>query len=195
MIDVMSELEKMCSGAWYDPADAELDAARRLCQELLARFNTPGVGGSEAREALHGLLGSVGEGAQLMPTLRADYGFNIRLGRDVFINYDLVALDCAEITIGDGTLIGPRCQLLTPIHPLDDVALRRSGAERAEPIVLEENVWLGGGVIVNPGVRIGAGSVIGSGSVVTRDIPAGVFAAGVPARIVRELRPGEPGGA
>lgn len=189
----MSELEKMRGGDWYDPADAELDAARQRCQGLLATFNTPGVPADEARGVLRELLGSVGEGAQLLPTLRADYGFNIHLGRDVFINYDLVALDCAEITIGDGTLLGPRCQLLTPIHPLDDVALRRSGAERAEPIVLENDVWLGGGVIVNPGVRIGAGSVIGSGSVVTRDIPPGVFAAGSPARVVRELCGGESG--
>ena len=184
----MGELEKMCRGDWYAPGDETLDAARQRCQRLLARFNTPGTNPAEYRVVLGELLGSVGEGAQVMPTLRADYGFNIHLGRDVFINYDLVALDCAEISIGDGALLGPRCQLLTPVHPVDDVALRRSGAERAEPIVLEDNVWLGGGVIVNPGVRIGAGSVIGSGSVVTRDIPAGVFAAGVPARIVRELR-------
>lgn len=186
----MGELEKMRSGEWYEPGDSELDAARRRCQGLLARFNTPGAPPEECRAVLGELLGSIGEGAQLMPTLRADYGFNIHLGRDVFINYDLVALDCAEISIGDGTLLGPRCQLLTPVHPVDDVAFRRSGAERAEPIVLEENVWLGGGVIVNPGVRIGAGSVVGSGSVVTRDIPSGVFVAGSPARVVRELRTG-----
>lgn len=186
----MSELEKMLAGEWYEPGDPQLDTARQQCQRLLARFNAPGTDPDECREVLGELLGSVGEGAQLMPTLRADYGFNIHLGRDVFINYDLVALDCAKISIGDGALLGPRCQLLTPVHPVDDVAFRRSGAERAEPIVLEENVWLGGGVIVNPGVRIGTGSVIGSGSVVTRDIPARVFAAGSPARVVRELRTG-----
>lgn len=184
----MGELERMLGGHWYDPSDAGLDEARRVCQERLAMFNAPGARPEVCREVLGELLGSLGSGAQLMPTLRADYGFNIHLGRDVFINYDLVALDCAEIIIGDGTLLGPRCQLLTPVHPVDDVAMRRSGAERAEPIALEENVWLGGGVIVNPGVRIGAGSVVGSGSVVTRDIPAGVFAAGIPARVVRELR-------
>ena len=181
--------ERMLGGRWYHPVSPELVAARGRAAEALARVEASGAAGREQERdaALRELLGSFGEGAQISAGLRVDYGCNIHVGRDVFVNYELVALDCAEIRIGDGVLIGPRCQLLTPIHPMDDIASRRAGFERALPIVLEENVWLGGGVVVNPGVRIGAGSVVGSGSVVTRDVPAGVFAAGVPARVVRPL--------
>jgi maltose O-acetyltransferase len=95
-------------------------------------------------------------------------------------------MDIAPITIGERCQIGPRVQLLTPIHPIDPAA-RRSGWEWAEPIVVEDDVWLGGGVIVTPGVTIGAESVVGAGSVVTTSIPSGVVAVGVPARVIREI--------
>ena len=84
--------------------------------------------------------------------------------------------------------IGPRVQLLTPTHPVD-AEPRRAKWEAAEPIAIGDNVWLGGGVIVCPGVTIGADTVVGAGAVVTRDLPAGVVAAGVPARVLRELQP------
>jgi maltose O-acetyltransferase len=99
-----------------------------------------------------------------------------------------VALDVARITIGDDVQVGPLVQLLTPTHPLD-ADLRRAKWEAAEPIVIGDNVWLGGGVIVCPGVTIGADTVVGAGAVVTRDLPAGVVAAGVPARVTREIQP------
>lgn len=116
----------------------------------------------------------------------SDYGENIHIGEGVFINYNLMALDVAEIRIGDHCQIGPNVQLLTPTHPIAPQP-RRDKLEAAEPITLEENVWLGGGVIVCPGVRIGRNSVIGAGAVVTKDIPANVVAVGNPARVVREI--------
>ncbi|MDT5351476.1 MAG: maltose O-acetyltransferase, partial [Mycobacterium sp.] len=82
---------------------------------------------------------------------------------------------------------GPRAQLVTALHPVDDYEARRAGWESAAPIVLGDNVWLAAGVIVCPGVTIGANSVIGAGSVVIVDIPAGVLAAGNPCRVIREL--------
>ncbi len=97
-----------------------------------------------------------------------------------------MALDVAPITIGAHCQIGPGVQLLTPVHPLEPTP-RRVGLESADPIVIEDNVWLGGGVIVCPGVRIGESCVIGAGSVVTRDIPARSLAVGSPARVVRTL--------
>jgi maltose O-acetyltransferase len=102
------------------------------------------------------------------------------------VNFGLVALDVAQVTIGTDCQLGPNVQLLTPIHPLD-TDLRRDGWERAAPITLGDNVWLGGGVIVLPGVTIGADTVVGAGAVVSRDLPAGVLAVGTPARIVRTL--------
>src|SRR5262249_19806305 len=97
-----------------------------------------------------------------------------------------VALDVAQIHIGDDVQIGPNVQLLTPTHPLDP-GQRRDKWEAAEPIRIEDNVWLGGGVIVLAGVTIGADTVVGAGATVTKELPAGVLAIGTPARVVREL--------
>src|SRR5690606_40034998 len=115
-----------------------------------------------AAAVLRELLGGVGEGAFLKPPLYVDYGSNLRVGARTFANYGLVALDVVSITIGDDVQIGPNVQLLTPSHPLDP-ELRRAKWEAGEPIVIEANVWLGGGAIVLPGVTIGRDAVVGAG--------------------------------
>ncbi|WP_228714226.1 sugar O-acetyltransferase [Prauserella endophytica] len=136
---------------------------------------------------LRELLGEVGEGSWIMPRFQCDYGYLIRLGSNSFLNYDAILLDCASITIGDDVSIGPRVQLLTALHPVDEHGMRRQRWERAEPIVIGNNVWLGGGVIVCAGVTVGDNAVVGAGSVVTRDLPARVLAVGNPARVIRKL--------
>jgi maltose O-acetyltransferase len=115
------------------------------------------------------------------PHFACDYGFNIRAGRNLFVNYGCVFLDCAPIDIGDDVQIAPAVQLYTATHPLDP-DVRRSGLEAARPIRIGDNVWIGGGAIVLPGVTIGDDVVIGAGSVVTRNVPAGAMAVGNPAR-------------
>lgn len=115
-----------------------------------------------------------------------DYGENLHVGARTFVNYNLMALDVAEIRIGEDCQIGPNVQLLTPIHPVEP-APRRDKLEAARPITIGNNVWLGGGVIVCPGVTIGEDTVVGAGAVVTRDLPAGVVAVGNPARVVRSV--------
>lgn len=139
-----------------------------------------------AQAVLAQLLGKIGNEVHIKPPLFVDYGFNISIGAGTFINYGLVALDVAAITIGNDVQIGPNVQLLTPTHPIDP-ALRRAKYEAAQPIVIGDNVWLGGGAIILPGVTIGANSVIGAGAVVTRDIPPNVVAAGNPARVLRQI--------
>ena len=121
---------------------------------------------------------SFGEGSEIRPPFYCDYGYQTHIGARTFANFGLVALDVARITIGDDVQIGPHVQLLTPTHPLEPEP-RRAKWEAAEPITIGDNVWLGGGVIVCPGVTIGANTVVGAGAVVTRDLPAGVVAAGV----------------
>jgi maltose O-acetyltransferase len=128
----------------------------------------------------------LGEGAYVKPPLFVDYGENITIGARTFINFNLTALDVAAITIGEDCQIGPNVQLLTPLHPIDPEP-RRDKLEAAKPIVIGDNVWLGGGVIVCPGVSIGENSVIGAGSVVAKDIPANVVAVGNPARVIRRI--------
>jgi maltose O-acetyltransferase len=120
------------------------------------------------------------------PPFRCDYGGHITIGARTFVNYDCVMLDVAPIRIGAACQLAPRVQLLTATHPIDPEP-RRRGWESAEPITIGDNVWLGGGAILCPGVTIGEDTVVGAGAVVTRDLPAGVVAAGVPARVLREI--------
>ncbi len=172
----------MISGAPYRASDPELVEGRLRAQELLALYNTTAPRATGERTAiLHELFGALGDGATVMPRFSCDYGFNIRAGRNLFVNYDCVFLDVAPIDIGDDVQIAPAVQLYTATHPLDATE-RRSGIEGAKPIRIGNNVWLGGGAIVLAGVTIGDDAVIGAGSVVTRDVPAGAVVVGNPAR-------------
>lgn len=176
----------MLAGDLYLSGDPELAAAARNARLLMEAFNTSAAdASSRRRDLLNEMLGAVGDDTVIRPPLYIDYGSNLSIGRRCFVNYGLVALDVAPITIGDDVQIATNVQLLTPTHPLD-AAQRRDKWEAAEPIVVGDNVWLGGGVIVCPGVSIGADTVVGAGSVVVADLPPGVLAVGNPAR---ELRP------
>jgi len=180
-----SEKEKMLAGELYLASDPELVAERRRCRELLRAFN--GEPDEEARSPLlRDLLGQVGEAAFVQPPFACDYGYNISLGDDVFINFNAVILDCAPVTIGDRAQIAPGVQLLAADHPRQP-ELRRELRELARPVTVGANVWIGAGAIVCPGVTVGEDSIIGAGSVVTRDVPPGVIVVGNPCRVVREL--------
>src|SRR3954462_9033870 len=176
----------MLAGELYNPLDPELvrarDRARDLCQELNA---TREAQREERRRILEELFGAGGGSVWMQPPFFCDYGSNILLGERVFFNFNCVVLDVCEVRIGDFTLFGPAVQVYTATHPMN-AELRRK-QEFAKPIAIGSDVWVGGGAIICPGVRIGSKSVIGAGSVVTRDIPAGVFAAGNPCRVVKEL--------
>jgi maltose O-acetyltransferase len=185
----MSEMwDRMRAGELYIADDPLIVAAQAHAKRLLDRYNAPGFIDelAERTELLRELLGSLGEGSAVFPTFRCDYGTHIGIGSSTFVNYGCVALDVADIVIGDACQLAPNVQLLTATHPIDPAA-RRAGWESAEPIALGDDVWLGGGVIVCPGVTIGDDTVVGAGAVVTRDLPAGVVAVGNPARVVREI--------
>jgi maltose O-acetyltransferase len=179
--------ERMLAGDLYiadDPVLAEENAA---ALDLMAAYNaTTARQRPLRRQLLETLLGSIGEDTEIRPPLYVDYGAHLTVGARCFANFGLVALDVAAITIGDDVQIGPNVQLLTPTHPVEPEP-RRQKWEAAEPIVIGDNVWLGGGVIVLPGVTIGENTVVGAGAVVTRDLPANVVAVGNPARVVRSL--------
>jgi maltose O-acetyltransferase len=188
--DGRSQRERMLAGDPYLADDQELIRDRRRAAGLLQQLHASSPGDDAIRQRLLAeLLGSIGEGAEILPPLHCDYGYHLHLGARTFVNVGLVALDVAPITIGDDVQIGPRVQLLTPTHPLEPQA-RRARWEAARPITIGDNVWLGGGVIVCPGVTVGADTVVGAGAVVTRELPAGVLALGVPARVVRALPDG-----
>lgn len=182
-----SEREKMLAGELYDPLDAELVAgrerARNLCQDLNA---TREAEEETRRRILRDLFASGGDSVWMQPPFFCDYGSNIELGERVFFNFNCVVLDVCRVRIGAYSLFGPAVQIYTPMHPFD-AALRRQ-QEFGKPVEIGSDVWVGGGAIILPGVKVGSRSVIGAGSVVTRDVPDGVFAAGNPCRVVREIR-------
>ena len=181
-----SEREKMLAGELYDALDPELVAARERARDLCQALNATREGEVEPRRAiLRELFGRGGDTVWMQPPFFCDYGANIELGKRVFFNFNCVVLDVCSVRIGDYTLFGPGVQILTPVHPMNAEERRRK--EYGKPIEIGADVWVGGGALILPGVRIGSRAVIGAGSVVTRDVPEGVFAAGNPCRVMREI--------
>ena len=157
--------------------------AKRLCCE----YNKTSPDEEKKRyEILHELLGTCPEAFVIQPAFQCDYGFNIHIHGFSFINYNCCLLDTSPIHIGHMTFIAPGCVISCAghaIHPLQ----RAKGVSTSKPIYIEDNVWIGANCTICGGVRIGKGSVIGAGNVVTKDIPAGVVAAGVPCKVLHEI--------
>jgi maltose O-acetyltransferase len=178
-----TQRELMAHGELYFASDPELVGLRANARRLTRLYNTSREDeGTRRTELLRELLGACGEGVEIEPDFRCDYGFNISLGDRVYMNFGCVILDCARVEIGEDTLIGPGVHLYGATHPTDHET-RRSKREYARPIRIGRNCWLGGGVIVCPGVTIGDNAIIGAGSVVTADVAKGEIAVGNPARI------------
>ncbi|MCD8288706.1 MAG: sugar O-acetyltransferase [Prevotella sp.] len=184
----MSEFEKMLNGELYDYSDKEIAASLEHAKRLCARLETVSIYDDCYRELIEELIPSITPDSIVCPPVHCGHGHQIRLGRNVYINYNCTLLDGGGITIGDNVLIGPNCQLYTPQHP-EDFMLRRKPVERALPVVIGEDTWLGGGVIVRPGVTVGKRCIIAAGSVVVNDIPDDSLAAGNPAVVKRSLLP------
>lgn len=178
-----SERDKMLAGELYSASAPELRAAQAAAQRWLAGYNRMLDAPLDRRlAALRAGLAAVGDGSEVRPPFHCDYGFNIRLGEGVFLNFNCVILDVMPVEIGDRTQIGPGVQLLAADHPRD-AATRAAGLEFGRPVRIGSDVWIGAGALILPGVSIGDGAVIGAGSVVTRDVPAGAIACGNPARV------------
>lgn len=122
------------------------------------------------------------------PPVAMDYGYNVRFGENVFVNFNSVFLDTCLVTIGSRTLVGPNVSFYSGTHPLDP-ALRNGtqGPELGKEIHVGEDCWIGGNVCILPGVVIGKGSVVGAGSVVTKSVPEFTVVAGNPARFIRKI--------
>ncbi|MDR0918724.1 MAG: GNAT family N-acetyltransferase [Oscillospiraceae bacterium] len=183
---IKNEKEKMLNGELYR-VDEELTKERNQAQQLTFEYNqTSPLETDKRRKILEELLGSIGENVTIEAGFRYDYGKNISIGNNVFINFNLVALDCNKITIGDDVMIAPNVGIYTATHTVSP-EIRKQALEYAEPITICNGVWIGGGVSILPGVTIGENSVIGAGSVVTKDIPPNVVACGNPCKVVKEI--------
>jgi maltose O-acetyltransferase len=177
-----TEKQKMVAGELYRPGDPELAADQAANKTWMVRYNgSLALPVSERHALLSERFGHVGTGVVVRPPFFCDYGYNISLGDEVFLNFNCVILDVAEVSIGDRTQIGPAAQIYAADHPRD-AETRRGGLEFGRPVRIGRDVWIGGGAIILPGVTIGDGAVVGAGSVVTRDIGGGVTVTGNPAR-------------
>ena len=182
-----TEKEKMLAGELYDALDQQLTDERVKARLLTKALNDSREDETEKRrQLLKELLPNVEPDIWLQPPFYCDYGYNIKAGEKVSFNFNCVVLDVAQVTIGNRTLFGPNVQIYTATHPMN-YKQRASGLEYAKPIIIGDDVWVGGSVVICPGVNIGNRSVIGAGSVVTKDIPPDVFAAGNPCKVIRSL--------
>ena len=187
-----TEKEKMISGAFYDPGDAELARDRVVAQRFMRRYNqTTLEDATQRRTLLTAQLGALGERGTIRAPIYVDYGYNIFVGDRVFINYGCVMLDICPIRIGSDAEIGPGAQLYAADHPrtpdaraatLDTGSPDHGDRHLGKPITIGDNAWIGGHAIILPGITIGDHAVVGAGSVVTRNVPTGGRVAGNPAR-------------
>ena len=180
-----TEKEKMLAGERYNCLDPDLEAERQKAKELLRLYNLAEAV-PERQTILQQLLGRIGPNSIIEPPFYCSYGQNIHIGDHVYLNVLCTILDCNRVHIGNHVMIGPAVQIYTAAHLLQ-AEPRIQGWELAKPIVIEDNVWLGGGAILLPGVRVGRNAVVGAGAVVTRSVPVNTVVAGNPARVIREI--------
>jgi maltose O-acetyltransferase len=174
--------QKMLAGERYQPSDPELQADQGAARAWMVRYNAAfNASDAERLAILRELFAGVGDGAVVRSPFHCEYGYNVRLGAGVFLNFNCIILDVVAVTIGDGTQIGPAAQIYTADHPRDPTE-RRTGVECGRPISIGRNVWIGGGAIILPGIAIGDDAIVGAGSVVTHNVPAGATMRGNPAK-------------
>lgn len=182
-----TEKDKMLAGEMYNAENPILLKERAEIRRKVREYNQTTEQEVEKRAALlKDMLGSTGEHIFIEPNLRFDYGYNTYVGENFYANFDCIFLDVCEIHIGNNCMFGPGIQVLTATHPLHPIE-RNSGKEYGKPITIGDNVWIGGGAIINPGVTIGDNAVIASGAIVTKEVPANVVVGGNPAKILKNI--------
>uniref|UniRef100_UPI00405782D6 sugar O-acetyltransferase n=1 Tax=Agathobacter sp. TaxID=2021311 RepID=UPI00405782D6 len=184
----MTEKEKMEQKLWYDANyDKELVELRLAAEDLCFELNQTRPKDNQKREAiLKELIPDLGENCTILSPFVTDYGCYSKIGHDTFINHNAYLMDGGGITIGKHCFIGPNCGMYTAIHATLPEE-RNAGLEKALPIAIGDNCWIGADVTILPGVTIGANTIIGAKSVVTKDIPDSVIAVGNPCRVLREI--------
>lgn len=185
---MMTEKEKMIRGELYDANnDESLIAERKACKCVLHEINSMSPDEDERRyELFRKLIGGHKGNFIIESPFHCDYGYNISVGENFYMNVNCVILDGAKVTFGDNVFVAPGCGFYTAGHPFD-VEQRNSGLEYARTISIGNNVWIGGNVVVLPGVTIGDNCVIGAGSVVVNDVPSNSLAVGNPCKVIRKI--------
>lgn len=193
-----TELEKCLAGEFYNTSDPEIKKLILASRDLTRLYNQTESRNSKRRQQLlKELFGGMGNNVNIDGPFFCDYGKHIFLGNNVIININCTFIDCNKIEIGNNVLIASHVQIYTATHPVSPKERlvsdwkENSGTPYfrtyALPVKIEDNVWIGGGVIILPGVTIGRNSVIGAGSVVTKSIPENSVAFGNPCRVIRTI--------
>ena len=184
----MTEKEKRDNLELYDANyDEDLQKERIRIKELCFKYNNIEPSKIEERKKLiKEILGSTKDNVWIESDFQCDYGYNISVGKNFYMNHNCVILDGGKVKFGDNVFIGPNCGFYTAGHPID-AKLRNKGLEYVKPIKVGNDVWLGGNVVVLPGVTIGDNVVIGAGSIVAKDIPSNVIAYGNPCKVIRKI--------
>ncbi|WP_280770845.1 maltose acetyltransferase domain-containing protein [Salipaludibacillus daqingensis] len=182
-----TEKEKMVSGELYNPSDNQLEQERLVARGITRKYNqTSETEIEERHDSLKQLFGSIGKNIVVEPTFRCDYGYNIHVGDHFYANFDCVILDVSPVKIGKYCFLAPGVHIYTATHPITPRE-RNSGIEYSKPVIIGDNVWIGGRAVINPGVTIGDNVVIASGSVVIKDVPDNVVVGGNPAKIIKQI--------
>ena len=169
----------------YDPEFYKINEVIKNTQRLLAELNNFYHTRKEIQELFSRLTGKqVDSSFELLAPFYTDFGRNIEVGRDVFINQNCTFMDRGGITLEDKVLIAPRVNLITINHVIDP---KRRRDTESKPIRICKNAWIGANVTITPGVTVGENSVVAAGAIVTKDIPPNSIAAGVPARVIRRI--------
>lgn len=183
----MNQKERMLAGlpykAWLDvlPADRLQNKKKIYDYNLL-----PPEEEEKVDILIRSILGKVGKNIHIEQPFHCDYGKNIEVGDNFFVNYNCIILDVGKVTIGDNVMFAPNVSIYTAGHPVHPES-RNTGYEYGIAITIGDNVWIGGNVVITPGITIGNNVVIGAGSVVTKDIPDNVIAVGNPCKVIREI--------
>lgn len=185
LVMIMTEFEKMLSGNDFDGGDPSINSMRERAGHLLRTVNYT-VDETERRDVLNQLMGEFPASSIVRPPFYCEFGKTVFIGQNSFINMNATMLDGAKITIGNNVLIGPNAQFYTASHSLNHLQ-RRDWETFCKPITIEDDVWVGGNVVINQGVTIGARSVIAANSVVNSDVPPDSLFGGTPAKLIRHL--------
>ncbi len=185
----------MLCGIAYNSRDPELLSIHERARKLLQAYNNLESLQEKNTKALLGkLLGHIGNNVWISPPFFCDYGENISIGDNTFINSNCVLLDDNKIQVGENVLIAPFVQIYTASHPVkasDRIKLNDKNEAPyvtfTKPVTIGNNVWIGGGAIIMPGVVIGDNVTIGAGSIVTKNIPSDVMAFGNPCKVIKKL--------
>lgn len=181
----MTEFEKMLAGLDFDGADQGINDIRDNASITLQTLNQT-IDSTERNELLFQLMGEMHASSIVRSPFHCEFGKTIFIGKETFINMNVTMLDGAKISIGSNVLIGPNTQFYTASHSLD-YRSRQKWETFCKPITVEDDVWIGGNVVINQGVTIGARSVIAANSVVNSDVPPDSLYGGTPAKLIRHI--------